>query len=337
MGDNSTSSSSSSITSSNHTGSNGSFTGGLGQFGNNNGAWSFWLQMFSMLSMEIITDCFAVSENMVWVAIKTCFLVTGLLANAGLMWVLLSSKKPLSPSEVLALNLSILDLLSCFCLPLELYTSLNPISKQLLSMTNALTMPKIIGCPLLLTFMCFERYLAVARPLAYIKLGKWEYRAALCACAWIITLVVALLVYFLGYSMILYLAIAISVLFLLMLFCLVGIARVLCRSGPGEGSANNAPLKRRALKNILAVMVPAVVAYASQVVLVPFIVVVKSQCGVNVTPVQCQILQVLMVSPNFGIYIGPIFYLSRVRQLLCWKRNDKGREQTRASFKTQAE
>ncbi|CAL8293380.1 unnamed protein product [Boreogadus saida] len=257
-----------------------------------------------------------------------------------LMWILLSPKKPLSHSEVLALNLSVLDTLSCFCLPLEIYEHLyiGLLSEQLLSVIDALRMLKMVGCPLLLTFMCVERYLAVARPVAYVQLGKWEYRAAMCACAWVVTLAAALLAYFHGvYSMILYLGLSISLLFLLMLLCLVGIVRVLRQSGPGEGSANNGALKRRAMKNVVAVMVPALLAYAPLVLMVPLLAVIQSHLRGGLNPELCQLLCVFLVFPNFGIYIGPTFYLSRVRLLLCSKRNDKVREQTMTSFKTQEE
>ncbi|KAG7274784.1 hypothetical protein CRUP_015771 [Coryphaenoides rupestris] len=200
--------------------------------------------------------------------LKHC-LAAGLLANAGLMWTLLSSKKPLSPSEVLALNLAVMDMVICLCLPMDIYRHLCPLSAELTSVNDALGMLKVLGCPLLLTFMCFERYLAVARPLAYIKLGRWEYRGAMCACAWTVTLALAICAYFLGvYSIILYLALTMLVLFLLMLLCL---------SGPGEGSANNVPLKRRALKNILAVAVPAVMVYGPLVGMLPLVAVIKSQ------------------------------------------------------------
>ncbi|KAK9516057.1 hypothetical protein VZT92_024018 [Zoarces viviparus] len=57
-----------------------------------------------------------------------------------------------------------------------------------------------------------------------------------------------------------------------MLLCLLGLVWVLRQSGPGRGSA----LKRRALKNVVAVMVPAVVAYSPLVALVPYVSLIGS-------------------------------------------------------------
>lgn len=338
MGNNSTSPGTSPANNSTTTSSNGSYTGDQSPFGTYSGGTSIFASLFSMMNMEeVVNYCHVNTFPAVSLGIKIFTVVTGFPANAGLMWLLLSSKKALSASEVLGLNLSILDILFCLCLPLDIYAALHQVPEEAHSVGSALSALNISGCPLLLTFMCFERYLAAARPVAYMRLGKWEYRAALCACAWVLTLVVALLAYFWGlFSMALYLALSTSVLFLLMLLCLGGIVWVLCQSGPGEGSGTNVPLKRRALKNILAVMVPSVVAYAPLVALVPFMAVIEYQQEQEPSAAQCKTLQVLLSFPHFGLLIGPLFYLSRARQLACWKKEDKRLEQTPNS-QTQAE
>ncbi|AWO97773.1 putative P2Y purinoceptor 6-like [Scophthalmus maximus] len=53
---------------------------------------------------------------------------------------------------------------------------------------NACSMFNLIGCPLLLACMCVERYLAVIKPVLYLRLRKWEYRMAITAAMWAITL-----------------------------------------------------------------------------------------------------------------------------------------------------
>lgn len=49
----------------------------------------------------------------------------------------------------------------------------------------------LIGCPLLLTGMCVERYIAVVKPVLYLKSRKWEHRMALSLAVWCITAIFA--------------------------------------------------------------------------------------------------------------------------------------------------
>ncbi|XP_020335650.2 proteinase-activated receptor 3-like [Oncorhynchus kisutch] len=291
---------------------------------------------------EVMHQCRMLGNSTVWLSIKIFILLTGLPANLGLLWMLMSSKKALSASEVLVLNLSILDILYCLCLPVDIYTAMHhDTSKQMLSAARALSALNIFGCPLLLACMCVEHYLVAARPVAYMRLGKWKYHAGVCALAWLLTLVVMLLAYFQGvFSIALYFAVTISVLFLIMLLCLVGIMWSLCQSGTGEGSVEGSGgsmnLLRRSLKNILLILVPSAVAYTPLVALVPFMSVWHPEKEDQVANrIQCCILQLLLAVPNFGLYIGPLFYMSRFRQLLPCCR--KGDNKVLADSKTQPE
>lgn len=260
------------------------------------------------------------SKSNLLLGISIFVLLTGLPANMSLMWLLLSSKKALSASEVLGLNLSILDILYCLCLPLNIYIILHQdVPKSRILLAEAFSALNVFGCPLLLTCMCLERFMAVAAPLAHMKLGNWKYRAAMCTFAWLLTLLVALLAYNLRvFNVGLYLGITISVLFLIMLLCLAGIVWVLCKAESDENTENNVSLKRKVLKNVLALTVPTLVAYTPLVALVPYLRVVYFQQ--EVTSTQCCILEFLLAFPNFGTYIGPVFYLSRFWQLACCKK-----------------
>lgn len=281
----------------------------------------FWSMLLSSMDSytEMMTQCHLETDKLGWLVVKIFILVTALPANAGLMWLLLKRRRAMTASEVLGLNVSLMDVLYSLCLPLDIYSTLHETSEMTSSVREALFALNLFGCPLLLTFMCLERYVAAARPVLYIRLGRWEYRAVLCACAWLLTLAVALLGYFVQmFTMALSMSVTISLLFLLMLLCLLGIVWVLCQSGPGEASGSSVPLKRRALKNIVAVMVPSVVAYSPLVALVPYVSVIVSQPTESVSPTQCSVLQVLLLFPNFGLFIGPMFYLSRFRRASCW-------------------
>lgn len=56
------------------------------------------------------------------------------------------------------------------------------LSRDIFSMFN------LIGCPLLLTCMCIERYMAVVTPVLYMRMRKREHRMAVCAVVWFVTL-----------------------------------------------------------------------------------------------------------------------------------------------------
>lgn len=288
--------------------------------------WPFPLPV--SIFVEAIKHCHVNDGRMGWLAVKIVILLTSLPANAGLMWTLLNKKKAMTPSEVLGLNVSVMDVLYCLCLPLDIYISVHAVSEEAQSVREALFTLNMFGCPLLLTFMCLERCLAVVRPVAYIRLGRWVYRLVLCACAWVLTLAVGLSVYFLGLIAVsLYLSFTISLLFLLMLLCLLGIVWVLAQSGPGEGAGTSVPLKRRALKNVLVVMVPSTVAYSPLVAVVPYMagITLYSQ---DISPAQCNVLELLLLFPNFGLFIGPMFYLSRFRKVTCSSKTPKSKAQT---------
>nr|XP_046194670.1 P2Y purinoceptor 8-like [Oncorhynchus gorbuscha]XP_046194672.1 P2Y purinoceptor 8-like [Oncorhynchus gorbuscha] len=315
---------------------NGTNSWGMLPFG------EFFWSFLSMSMDEVMHQCRILGNSTVWLSIKIFILFTGLPANLGLLWMLMSSKKALSASEVLVLNLSILDILYCLCLPVDIYTAMHhDTSKQMLSAARALSAFNIFGCPLLLACMCVEHYLVAARPVAYMRLGKWKYHVGVCALVWLLTLVVMLLAYFQGvFSIALYFAVTISVLFLIMLLCLVGIMWSMCQSGTGEGSGERSGgsmnLLRRSLKNILLILVPSAVAYTPLVALVPFMSVWHPEKEDQVANrIHCCILQLLLAVPNFGLYIGPLFYMSRFRQLLPCCR--KGDNKVLADSKAQAE
>ncbi|XP_067090241.1 P2Y purinoceptor 4-like [Osmerus mordax] len=279
--------------------------------------------------MEIqIYQCIVYSSNLFLLGFKIFILLTGLPANVGLAWLLLSPRRALSASEVLGFNLSLMDILYCLSLPLDVYIILYPDPpEKMMMLSDAASALNVFGCPLLLACMCVERYLAAAHPVAYLRLRSREYRIAACALAWLLTLAVVLLAYYLGvFNMVLYLALTTSVLFLVMLLCLIGMVWVLWGSGPGEGPQAGVPLKRKVVRSILVVMLPALVAYTPLVALVPHLSIIYYQKKVNDT--QCSILQVLWIFPSFGTYIGPMFYLSRVKQLACWRKTGRVTEQS---------
>lgn len=289
--------------------------------------WPLPIPMATLVT--VMKHCHVQEGRTLWMAVKIIVLLTALPANGGLTWALSNKKRAMTPSEVLGLNVSVMNMLYCLCLPLDIYMSVHAVPETANSVREALFALNMFGCPLLLTFMCVERCLAVVRPVTYIRLGRFWYRVLLCALSWLLALTVGLLLYFMGLvAMSLYLSLTISLLFLLMLLCLLGIVWVLLQSGPGEGPGAGRPsLKRTALQNVIAVIVPSAVAYCPLVAVVPYMAVITMHKK-DISMPQCDVLEMLLLFPNLGLLIGPMFYLSRLRRLVCCSKIPKAKTQT---------
>ncbi|KAI7802476.1 putative proteinase-activated receptor 3-like [Triplophysa rosa] len=218
-------------------------------------------------------------------------------------------------------------------LPADMYLSTGVRSGQFLLITEAISVLNIFGCPLLLTSMCVERYLAVAHAVLYMKLAcKWEYRAICSILIWISTLAIAGLTSHQRLpTLVMYLSIILDVFMLVMLACLIGIVLKLCKKGPGAGQTGpggGSSMKMRALQNTLLVLFPSIIIYAPLLGLTPYIMTLSEE-HLEVTSADCDIMHLLHVYPSLGTCIGPMFYISRVKQLLCQKKHD-GKEQSSA-------
>ncbi|XP_072551680.1 uncharacterized protein [Salminus brasiliensis] len=285
-----------------------------------------WLLRNASSLAGVISECNKNGTPPVRVPIQILILVTALPANAVLVWLLLKNRKPLSPSEVLGLNLAVLSILYCLSLPLDIYISTRQRSGLLLQISHTFSILSYFGCPLLLSSMCVERYVAASFPVLFMRLGKWEYRAACSAFIWLLTFTMAAATYVYTLSTVaLALSFILNILFFFMLVSLLGIVWVLCKRGPGDattGEQRESSIKKRALKNIIAVMVPSTVTYLPVLALAPFLLLLEAIGDQGLNAVLCNGLQMFSVLPNFGVCIGPSFYLSRARQVLCCWRNE---------------
>lgn len=258
--------------------------------------------------------------------------VLGFPANVALLWLLVRGEKALSPSEILGLNLGVLNVIFCISLPFDVYISANYIrTGDLLTITEAISILNLIGCPLLLTSMCVERYLAAAHAVLYMKLGNnWEYRVVCSALIWIVTLGIAVITYQQRLpKLAMYLSITLDAFLLIMLVCLTGIVHVLRKKGPGEGQTGRrggSSVKSRALKNALLILVPSVVVYGPLLAIAPYMFTLKDM-NEEVSHTRCLILNLMNTIPSLGTCIGPVFYMSRAKQLGCCKKNAE-KEQT---------
>ncbi|KAJ3611922.1 hypothetical protein NHX12_020202 [Muraenolepis orangiensis] len=280
---------------------------------------------------EIMGKCEHAYDDIGWFWAEVTFLVTGLVANLLLAWLFVRERKDLSPSKVLGVNLVLMQLIFLMSFASGLKYNLQPRngtdsvnstsagSKLFLDggFADATWMLNMMGCPLLLACMCIERYTAVARPLLYLRVQTWKYKIAISASVWVITLAFLVAVVLKGLpSLIILISVIISCLFVVMLSCLVGLARLLWQPSPAHSTAkplasHPPPLKRRAFQNVLVVIMPAVCSYLPLVFFVPVVTYMEP------TVQWCTLMQATVCCPIFGIFIGPLFYLAKARQVLC--------------------
>ncbi|KAM4570216.1 uncharacterized protein PAE49_009426 [Odontesthes bonariensis] len=196
-------------------------------------------------------------------------------------------------------------------------------AKDIFSMFN------LVGCPLLLTCMCIERYLAVMKPVLYLRVRRREYRMAVSAVVWVITLSFCLAMGLKNDIIIMMVPVSIfiSFLFLLMLACLGGVVWSLWQQSPALTTGGNqahcmTPLKRQAVGNVLAIVVPAVMSYFPVLVMFP-LVLYKFYLNRAMDSVMCTVFELSRLFPKVGLLIGPLFYISKARQMCCPARGKK--------------
>ncbi|XP_023265730.1 P2Y purinoceptor 1-like [Seriola lalandi dorsalis] len=186
---------------------------------------------------------------------------------------------------------------------------------------DSFSMFNLIGCPLLLTCMCFERYLAVIRPVLYLRVRKWEYRMAVSAAVWAITLTFCVATVLVDDITVIMVCVStiISCTFIIMLTCLGAVVWSLWQQSPAHtthGIDRCSPLKRRAVANVLVVVVPAVISYLPVLKLFPPVFYIY-YLHKSLTRAMCNAFQLSFLFPRFGVLIGPLFYFSKARQMCC--------------------
>ncbi|KAM9845840.1 uncharacterized protein ACBR49_010836 [Aulostomus maculatus] len=290
----------------------------------------------------IFSYCKIQSGGIVWYIVDISVLITGIGANATLLWSFLKETKPLSASKVLGMNLVVMDLVFLSLMPFvfvfdfledihsnrnESELSINehnssdkyPVQGMSVIFSNLI----LIGCPLLLACMCIERNLAVTRPVLYLRVRRRENYKAVSAVVWVITLAFCLTTGMVDNItiMIMTVSIIISSLFFIMLACLGGVVWSLWQHNPahtadGNQARFNSPIKRQAVGNVVFVLVSAVVSYLPVLMMVSMMTFIV-YFGKPLNRSLCNFYQSSLLFPRLGVFIGPLFYFSRVRQACC--------------------
>nr|XP_019955398.1 PREDICTED: P2Y purinoceptor 1-like [Paralichthys olivaceus] len=292
------------------------------------------------ISNSLDQQCDEEEWDIIWYGMDVFILITGVVANAALLWLFLMERKSLSASKVLGLNLAVMDLIFLSTVPLGLiqmdpldiknqsvvirpsFIASNPLEKA----AKVCSIFNLMGCPLLLTCMCVERYLAVMRPVLYLQVRKWEYRVDVSAAVWAITLVFVVATILVPDETIILLPVSIilSCLFILMLACLGSVIRSLQQQSPaittiGKKGCTESTLKRQAVLNVLIVVVPAVISYLPVLVMSPLVLNLFYN-NIILDRAMCNVFELYYLFPRLGVFIGPMFYFSKARQMCCLNR-----------------
>lgn len=118
-------------------------------------------------------------------------------------------------------------------------------------------------------------------------------------------------------------SLSISCLFIVMLACLGGMVWSLQQKCPAQSSQGQqarleSPLKRRAIKNLLFVVGSAIGSYLPVLFMVPLSLLVIFE-RLLLDEMWCLVLEVCVTFPRFGVFIGPLFYLTMAQRMCCLK------------------
>lgn len=270
---------------------------------------------------EMVYKCHNLSGSLVWLGIKVASLALGLPFNIAFFWLLMLSKSALSTYEVLCFNLALTNTVHCLCLPIDIYSIFQRPTEESLSAAEAISIFNLFSCPVLLASMCLERLIAVARRETSQLLSKSKYRMWYSGLMWLLTAIVAFVVYFHGIlSSVLGLGVVIAIMIALGLLSLLGLVCTMCTRGGEQVEGDEAPEPKAALMNVLVLLLPFAAFYVPFLALDHFLIRLHAKRQLaNV--IHCQTLQVFIAIPNFGLFIGPVTYLpGAVKRVCCAKK-----------------
>lgn len=162
-------------------------------------------------------------------------------------------------SEILTLNLVICEIFICFydffVLPILIWP--NTHLTKLLTRFRMFCLGFILtGRPCLLALVCVERYLAVRRPVLYLRFKTSKYKLVPIGLTWLGTLVSCLSRFFTSFSVYLNtVVVQICLCCVLKLYCCISSLQVLKQPGPGEGERQRVGMSRAKLKAFWAIII----------------------------------------------------------------------------------
>ncbi|XP_051537046.1 C-C chemokine receptor type 2-like [Myxocyprinus asiaticus] len=219
------------------------------------------------------SDYLFFNDTEVGTQISVVYIISVLLGfptNSYVIWLIVTGTGNGLAAEFFSLNLSVCEILLCLNSFLHLLPEKGPNLIYVILVTQGLGNT---GRLLFQCVICFERYLAVIRPVTFLKFKPLRYRVICSVIVWVATFGCCVVIFvlfisfrnlFLGFI----LAVFIPILSI-QLFCLSAVLRALKKSAPGERGREREEkkhMKRRAFYIILIITVTMVIIYAPFVI-----------------------------------------------------------------------
>ncbi|CAB1415892.1 unnamed protein product [Pleuronectes platessa] len=222
--------------------------------------------------------------------LKILNLFVGTPCNILVIWQIHSKKSDASTSDTFILNLAILDAFFCLMTPLDM------INRLLLGDSN-------FWFYLRFTYgvcICLDRYIAVVHPVLFTSVRDNKIRIGVSVAVWGFTL---------AYG------VAKSLLDELMVFCNISIIWVLRRSVAGKEVMH--PVKKRAFKTVLNILVIIVVNYLPPVALMPFV------AYYTLVQYRCHVSTSVFALMDLSCSLEPLLYITKMelKEIKCCGRS----------------
>lgn len=193
-------------------------------------------------------------------------LIVRLPANIYIIQLIISSKR-ITP-EFLTLNGAIFELLICIFDLLEVETFFSA-SEYVYRIRSFFLGFVITGRPFVLALICVDRYLAVVKPVWFLRWKQVKYKIVLCCVMWVWTLLFCTIIIVVCSIFRVAVLIHIATCCVVKLYCCSATLLVLKRPGPGDGARqkegmNN--IKLKAFRIMLVTTVSVIVLYIPTVI-----------------------------------------------------------------------
>ncbi|XP_030638434.1 G-protein coupled receptor 35 [Chanos chanos] len=241
--------------------------------------------------------------------VKVFNLAIGFPTNMLVIWLVASRKSEGSTSDIFIFNLAILDAYFCLMTPIEMVNRLY-LGDEGIWYFQRFSYGVKDTAPLFLTCICLDRYMAVVHPILFTGIRDNSIRAGVSAIVWGLILANALTKSILGVMSVseLFGGIILSA-FAIMVFCNLSIIWVLRKSVAGKEVMN--PVKKKAFKMVITVLVIIVVNYLPPVALMPF------ASYYSFVAFRCQISISVFSIMDLSCSIEPVLYLSKMEKMNC--------------------